>query len=49
MGPTMWLGNKEICFAVLKPIDRGLFRKLLESMANKSRSSENYQITKNVT
>jgi hypothetical protein len=31
--------NKEICFAVLKPNDRGLFRKTLESMANKFRSS----------
>jgi hypothetical protein len=31
-----------------KPNERGLFRKPLESMANKSRSLYNYQITKNM-
>jgi hypothetical protein len=31
--------NKEIYFTVLKPNERGFFRKPLESMANKSRSS----------
>jgi hypothetical protein len=31
--------NKEICFAVLKPNKRELFRKPPESMTNKSRSS----------
>jgi hypothetical protein len=31
--------NKEIYFAVLKPNERGLFRKPPKSMANKSRSS----------
>jgi hypothetical protein len=41
--------NKEICFAVLKPNERGLFGKPSEPMANKSRSSQNYQITKNMT
>jgi hypothetical protein len=30
--------NKEIYFAVLKPNERGVFRKPLESMVNKSRS-----------
>jgi hypothetical protein len=31
--------NKEICFIVLKPNERGLFRKPPKSMANKFRSS----------
>jgi hypothetical protein len=31
--------NKEICFTVLKPNERGLFRKPPKSMANKFRSS----------
>jgi hypothetical protein len=41
--------NKDICFAVLKPNERALFRKSSDSMENKSRSSSNYQITKNMT
>jgi hypothetical protein len=36
--------NKEICFRVLKSNERGLFRKPLESMANKSRSLTNYEV-----
>jgi hypothetical protein len=34
---------------LIKPNERGLFRKPSESMANKSRSSKNYQITENMT
>jgi hypothetical protein len=40
--------NKKIYFAVLKPNERGLFRKSSDSMENMSRSIINYQICKNM-
>jgi hypothetical protein len=41
--------NKEICFAVLKSNERGLFRKFPDSMESMSRSLSNYQIYKSMT
>jgi hypothetical protein len=41
--------TKQICFAMLKPNERGLFRKFLDSMEYMSRSLINYPRTKNIT